>query len=427
MALGGGTFQTQNKVLPGSYINFISVAKANANLSDRGYVAVPLILDYGNSGEIIEVEKEDFIKNSVKLFGYDYTHEKLKPIREIFLNAKKLYTYCLNENGTRASNIYAESKKQGIRGNDFKINIGKSVDKLGYYIVSLLLDNKVINTQEVKEASELVDDDYVVYKKDSVLTETAGTPLEGGSNGTVNSGNHQKFLNLLENYSFNILGCPTDEKLIKSLYNEYTKRMRDEVGAKFQLVVYNYAADYEGTINIKNNIELVYWISGLLAGCLVNKSTLNTKYTGEYEVDTKYTQTELIKSIENGEYVLHKVGDDIRVLEDINSLITTTKEKGEVFKSNQTIRVIDQIATDIAKIFNTKYLGIIPNNESGRIGLWADIVKHHEQLQDIGAIENFKDSDVIVTSGETKKAVVVSDYITVVNAMSKLYMTVRVG
>lgn len=29
MALGGGTFLTQNKVLPGAYINFISVATAS--------------------------------------------------------------------------------------------------------------------------------------------------------------------------------------------------------------------------------------------------------------------------------------------------------------------------------------------------------------------------------------------------------------
>ena len=39
MALGGGTWLTQNKVLNGAYINFISAARASTNLSDRGYVA----------------------------------------------------------------------------------------------------------------------------------------------------------------------------------------------------------------------------------------------------------------------------------------------------------------------------------------------------------------------------------------------------
>lgn len=37
MALGGGTWQTQNKVLPGYYVNFSSVPRASATLSDRGY------------------------------------------------------------------------------------------------------------------------------------------------------------------------------------------------------------------------------------------------------------------------------------------------------------------------------------------------------------------------------------------------------
>jgi hypothetical protein len=117
------------------------------------------------------------------------------------------------------------------------------------------------------------------------------------------------------------------------------------------------------------------------------------------------------------------VGDSVRVLEDINSLVTTTDDKGDIFKDNQTIRVVDQIANDIASLFNTKYLGVVPNDESGRISLWADIVKHHEQLQDIRAIENFNDADVTVSQGNTKKSVVVNDVVTVVNTMTQLYMT----
>ena len=47
MALGGGTFLVQNKILPGTYINFISVAKASATLSDRGIATIPLDMDWG--------------------------------------------------------------------------------------------------------------------------------------------------------------------------------------------------------------------------------------------------------------------------------------------------------------------------------------------------------------------------------------------
>lgn len=72
-------------------------------------------------------------------------------------------------------------------------------------------------------------------------------------------------------------------------------------------------------------------------------------------------------------------------------------------------------------------MGNVPNNESGRISLWADIVKHHENLQEIGAIEEFKDSDVEVNAGETKTSVAISDVVTIINAMEKLYMTVKLA
>ncbi len=89
--------------------------------------------------------------------------------------------------------------------------------------------------------------------------------------------------------------------------------------------------------------------------------------------------------------------------------------------------MLDQIANDIAVIFNTRYLGVMPNDGAGRISLWADIVKHHEQLQDIRAIENFDTEQLAVMQGDTKKSVVVSDVVTPVNAMEYLYMTVTVA
>ena len=108
----------------------------------------------------------------------------------------------------------------------------------------------------------------------------------------------------------------------------------------------------------------------------------------------------------------------------INSFVTVTDTKGEDFKYNQTVRVIDQIANDIAKLFNTKYLGKIPNNASGRVSLWADIVAHHKELERINAIEAFNSSLLTVEQGATKKSIVVNDAITVINAMAQLYMTV---
>ena len=170
----------------------------------------------------------------------------------------------------------------------------------------------------------------------------------------------------------------------------------------------------------------MYWVTGIQAGCEVNKSCQNKKYDGEFTIDTDYTQTELKQAVKNGEFVLHKVNADVRVLEDINTMVTTSDTCGDVFKDNQTIRVIDQLGNDDAVLFNTKYLGVVPNNASGRTSLWSDIVKIRSQLQDMGAIENFKDSDVTVAQGDTKKSVVITSSVEVVSAMGTLYMTVTV-
>ena len=435
MALGGGTFIAQNKVLPGAYINFISVAKATATLSDRGFAAMGLELDWGQDGQIFEVTQGDFQKDSMKIFGYSYADDKLKGIREMMSKLTTLYAYKLTSGGQKASNDIATAKYCGVRGNDIKIAIQTNVDDNDMFDVQTILDTTIVDVQTVAKAEDLVANDYVSFKG-AELALTASTPLTGGTNGTADAAAHQAFLDKVESYpSINAIGYVGTDNAVKSLYAAFTERMRDSVGVKFVAVLYNKAADYEGVINVKNKVlddganeaSLVYWATGVAAGTAVNASATNMTYDGEYTVDTNYTQSQLEKAIKAGEFTLHQVGDKVNVLTDINSLVTTTVNKGEDFKSNQTIRVLDQIATDIASLFVTKYLGAIPNDEDGRTSLWNDIVKHHQQLLSLRAIENFTEEDVQVAQGDTKKSVVVSDAVTVVNAMEKLYMAVMVA
>lgn len=170
----------------------------------------------------------------------------------------------------------------------------------------------------------------------------------------------------------------------------------------------------------------VYWTTGAEGGCKVNASVQNRTYDGEYTVEAEYTQAELIAAIKAGEFVFHSVNDDIRVLDDINTMVSTTDTFGDVFKDNQTIRVCDQIANDDALVFANKYIGRVPNDKPGRNALWMDLVKINQELQKLRAIEDFQDTDVVVYQGDTKKSVVVEMAVTPVNAMSKLYMTVTI-
>lgn len=432
MALGGGAFLTQDKIIPGSYINFVSTSRANAALSDRGVATMPLELDWGVEGQVFKVNSVDFQKDSLKIFGYEFDHEKMKGLRELFKNIHTLYAYRLNGGGIKATNTYATAKYAGTRGNDIKIIVKKNVDDEHAFDVITVLGSETVDKQTVKLATELIDNNWVTFKKEASLEITAGVPLAGGTNKDIIGTEHSDYLAKIESYSFNAIGVVTTEESIKSLYAAFVKRMREEVGAKFQAVIHNMPADYIGVINLKNKCKeleagLVYWVTGIVAGCAVNKSNLNKTYDGEFTVDADYTQTQLERAIQNGEFVLHYVGSDVRVLEDINSMVTTSDAQGDVFKDNQTIRVIDQIANDIANLFTTKYLGKVPNDSAGRTSLWSDIVKHHEALQNIRAIEGFTDKDVTIDQGNDKKSVVVNDAITVVNTLAKLYMTVTVA
>ncbi len=430
MALGGGTFLTQNKVLPGSYINFVSAAKATAALSERGYAAMPLMLDWGVEGNVIKVEAADFQKDSLKIFGYDYTHEKLKGLRDLFKNIRTGYFYKLNS-GVKAACAYATARYSGIRGNDIKIVISKNVDNPSLYDVLTLIGTTKVDMQTVSAMTALKPNAFVEFIPTAEITLTSGTPLTGGTNGdAVTGAEYQTFLDKIEAYSFNVLGCLSTSAEINSLFVEFTKRMRNEVGVKFQTVLYRTIGNFEGVVNLHNDVtddltpaSLVYWVTGILAGCNVNKSNTNRLYDGEFDINVDLKQSELEAAVNGGKFILHRVGDTIRVLEDINSYTSFTEDKNSDFSRNQTIRVLDQIANDLAVLFNTKYCGNVPNDAAGRISLWNDIVKHHQELEKIRAIENFKPEDVVVSKGDDKKTVVVQDAVTVTNAMEQLYMT----
>ena len=438
MALGGGIWLSQNKKIPGAYINFITKATASAALSDRGLVAMGLPMGWGVDGEVFEVTTGDFIKNSLKIFGYDYSAPEMKGLRDLFKYAKKAFFYKLNSTSgstSHAACTYATAKHSGTCGNNLKIKIAVNADDSNKFDVYTLYNNVEMDIQTVAAASALVDNDWVDFIKTATLATTAGTALTGGAEATITAAMHQTFLEKIEPYAVNAVGVVNDDSSeissLNALYAAWVQRMRDEIGVKCQVVCYNYAADYEGVVKVKNPVtdtgwspaSLVYWVTGLVAGTAVNASALNLIYNGEFTVTANYTQSQLEGFIDNGFFALHTVNNDLRVLSDINSLVTTTVDKGNLFKSNQTIRVIDEIANSIATIFDTKYLGRIPNDKAGRIALWADIVAHHRELERVRAIQNFDEEAVTVEQGNEKGAVLVNDEVEVVNAMEKLYMT----
>jgi hypothetical protein len=437
MALGGGVWLSQNKVLPGAYINFVSASRASATLSDRGYAALPLALNWGPENEVVTLEAVDIQKNSFDLLGYAYTDPELQPLREIFKGAKTIYLYRVNSGGVKATatsgNLTATAKYSGTRGNDIKIVIQANIDDENKFDVMTYVGTKLVDTQLAATVADLSANGFVTFSGTGALAAAAGVTLAGGINGTVTGESYSASLDAIEAYSFNILAYDGTDDPIKDLFVQFTKRLRDDHGVKLQTVLYRYnTADYEGIISVENKVAganeaaLVYWLAGQEAGCAVNRSLTNMVYGGEYIIDTAYKQSALETGLKAGKLMFHQVGDNIRVLDDINTFVSYTDDKSEDFSNNQVIRVLDQIGNDIAVLFNTKYLGKVQNNEAGRIAFWNDLVTYHDELQRVAAIENFTAEDITVDKGMDKKSVVVNDYVTPVSVMAKLYMTVIV-
>lgn len=344
--LGGGIFTTQNKTLPGTYINFVGKDPGSNVFGERGNVGIALPLT--TKGKIIEVEFEDFNNDCMSLLGVENTDDKALPLREIFKNSKKVVVYDL------------------------------------------------------------------------------GNPLEDGETEVAT------IMKAFEGYELNAIVAYTKVAEDITQYVNSIKQMRDD-GKKCQLVTYKaQTPNHEGVVNLTTACEgdkeyaLTAWVGGVIAGCPVNKSCTNQLYDGELTVKLESSQSELEDKLRNGEFQFHKVYNNVRVLEDINSLTEFTEEKTKDFRHNQTIRVIDQIANDIAKMFNMYYIGKVRNDAPGRASLWGRIVKHHRELERIGAIEPFNSENLTVEKGDSKMAVVVQDAVTPVVAMEQIYMTVIV-
>lgn len=428
--LGGGNFLTQNKRLPGTYINVVSIPRASNTFADRGYCSIALPFDWAKQGEIFIIQNEDLQTESYKNFGMAYTDERLKPIRELMLGAKMLFLYNLNDNATKATatvgGLTLESANPGVGGNEIKVKIQNDVDS-GAYVLTIYFGEKRVFENLVKTIEDTKNDFVNIKGELSTDSVTSGINLEGGTNGEVLGGAHSDYLDKIEPYYVNAIGYFGEDEGLKKLYHEFGKRMRDEVGAKTQIVIAEKGKnkyDYEGTLEVDNIPESVFWVTGRSAGCAINRSLTNKPYNGEYDIEFYTKSRDGENALREGKFAFYGSNDEIRVIEDINSFISFTLEKNEDLSKNQIIRVADQRATDISRIFVERYLGEVLNNKDGRVSFWKDLVSHAETLEGLGAIENYDPKETTVERGKEKDDVSVYDPLSIVMAMQKLYMII---
>lgn len=440
MTLGGGKWVVQNKLLPGSYVNFKSQPKTTLAFADRGYAAIALPLDWGAEKEIMSITNEGIQEKSIELLGHAFTDIELRPIRTIMMGAKVLRLYNLNSGGVNAKAVIGgltvTAKYPGVSGNRLSVTIAKDVDSDGSYAVSTYFDNGEMDRQVVKTVEEFKPNAFV--KIEGALSEesvTVKTLLTGGKNGTVDAGNHSDFLSKVQGEYFNDIGYAGDDDEVRRLYEAFAKRMVDEVGYYMQLTVYkskeNHIAissvDFD-CLNDENKAAGVYWYLGQSAGTELGSNPSANAYNGEYDFTFLTDKLEAEKAIKEGKLVLHKVDGKVRLLEDINTFTNFSKLMNEDWALNEVVRIAFQRAKDITTLFNKYYMQKVLNNADGRDMLWADCVYHAKDVlqNQLGVLEGYEPEDTTVEKGIQKGGVVIHDAITPVTTMTKLYMTIAI-
>jgi hypothetical protein len=442
--MAGGTWVTQNKVRPGIYVNVKSVPDSLGNVSDRGIVALPLIMNWGIEATVVELNSESDFMN---LCGYDlfdsnlYTYataatptNQLFYIREALKNSKTVYLYRLNT-GVKATktfgNLVCTAKYTGLRGNDISVAIQQNIDDNTKFDVITYVSGFVVDTQYLlATVADVKGNKWVDFSGTGVLATAAGAALINGTNGTVSSTNYSDFITAIEVKDFNTTGYIGDDSDIKALFEAFVTRLRDSEGRKIQAVLFNSASsDYEGIISVKNEVTLVAWVTGATAGANVNESLTYKLYNGDVPVNPVYTNSQIITALEAGEFVFTKNSSGKVIVEqDINTFLTFTADKGKDFRKNRAIRVLDAIAGDAKKIYESYYIGKVNNNADGRNLLKNELISYMNTLQGINAVQNFNaQTDIEVLAGNESDSVVLNLYAQPVDAIEKIYITVNVA
>jgi hypothetical protein len=437
--MAGGTYTSQNKVRPGVYINLVGEKQTVGSIGERGTVAAALTLNWGKSKSVIAIQAGDDLSG---LLGYEVSAPELLLVREALKKARTLLLYRLNE-GTKAAatigGLTLTAKYGGVRGNDIKVAVKQNVDDVELFDVITYVADAEVDTQSVAAIAALSGNAYVDFGGTGVLTAAAGVPLAGGANGTVTNQDHTDYLTQIELQDFNTVALVSGDASLKAVYAAFARRLREEEGRKIQVVLANYpSADHEGVISVKNGVKLqdgavidaqkaTVWVAAATAGAAINQSLTYVAYEEAVDADVRYTNSQTVAALQAGELLFTVSGGRVIVEQDINTFTGYTLEKGKAFSKNRVIRVLDGIANDFKRIFETFYIGKVDNNADGRSLFRNECTKYLNSIQALGAIQNFdSQADLSVLAGTDSDSLVIDVHIQPVDSVEKVYMKVTV-
>ena len=195
-------------------------------------------------------------------------------------------------------------------------------------------------------------------------------------------------LNYLETVDFNYLVVPAIQENERAVVKTFIEKMRNDIKVRVKAVM-KLDADYEGIINSTNTATMVEGeinvdefccvMAGLIAGTPLSQSVTYAVPKNVLDIPSK-TKAEAETKVKNGELILVKEMGKVRVARGVNSLKTTTTEKGDLFQKIKLVDTMDLIHNDIRKTCIDTYIGKVPNNYDNKCILITAISSYFEEL-----------------------------------------------
>ncbi|WP_144716531.1 phage tail sheath family protein [Bacillus altitudinis] len=447
--MNGGTFTPgTEKKRPGIYFNFKTTAQQRITLGDRGTVALPITMSWGEPKTFISISG---IEDLNKKVGLNIDDKSLLLFREAKKKAQTVLLYRLNEGEPAkaqiSENFNVLANYGGQKGNEVTIQVTENVLDSSKRDVVTYVGTDIVDKQVVTDVKELKQNKYVSFSGEGEATITAGVTLSGGKNGVPSVADYTAFLEAAETEYFDVIALPnnTSEQL-KATFVAFIKRLRDDQGRKVQGVVANYAADHEGIINVTSGVVLedgteitpakaTAWVAGASAGANFNQSLTFVEYEGAVDTLERLDNDQVEYRLSQGEFLFTFDARDrtVSVEKDINSLTSYTTEKNKTFGKNKIIRVLDAINNDLTRELKNliklrKANGNdIPASDDGLQLVKTLITQYLTQLQDGSGITGFdSETDITIALNEDRDGFLIDLAVQPVDAAEKFYFNVEV-
>lgn len=435
--MAGGVFYSKNKKLSGFYYNVQSKKVVNISKATRGVVAYCWEgADWFKKG-ITRITPETNLLNTLG-------HNELEFVTDMFMGndevdgATEILLYIPNNtNGVKASALVGgmtlTAKREGTLGNSIVVKIDKlTIDGVDEFTIRVYLSGIQVEKSKVLDLDEL-NSNWVDIT--GTLDEMVATELTGGANGSLSSTYYQDFLDELETYRFNVLCYDGDDATKKNLISSFIETYRDDLGRCCRAVICKSSADYERitSVNIdkitladgteKNTGKVSWWVAGVEAGAKGNQDLTNQAYPNAVSVEPRLSDDKQIEMIETGQLSFIEEYGEVKILSDINTLVSFTATKGKTWAYNELIRTIDEIGNDWHLYFSKYYNGKVRGNDAVSVAS-AYVIDYLNNMENNDYISSYEILDISYNAED--KWVSIEFSITKAYSPDKIYATMYV-